>query len=332
MTTEEGTGAAVDPANPPAGGNDNVQPATQSSEPGTQVTSTTATTTQPAGDEKAANANAATESGEQPIDWAAIRTKIAGGDEKVLNRLSRYGTLEEAIKSGLEARSKLDGLRPTQALTAESTPEEIAAYRKANGVPETAEGYEISLPDGLVLGEQDKPIADAFKEIAHKHNLKPDLVNEIVGWNLKMQEQMMNDLNAADTAMSNETTARLKSNDGWGSEYEKNTNTITALLNQGPPGMKEQLFGARLADGSLLGNNLDALRFLDSVARKVLPLATVTPTYGQTQLETARAELASLQKEMGDHNGPYWKGAQAAGKQARALELNEMLLTAGSNK
>lgn len=276
--------------------------------------------------EKAPDTKPAEGAQPQSDDWATTRTKIAGTDEKVLKRLSRYGTLEEALKAGVEAQSKLDAVRATKPINKESTPEEVKAYREANNIPENAADYKIELPDGLVLGEEDKPVADSFMELAHKNNLRPELVNEVIGWNLKLREEMMQQVTEADNALMAETVTTLKSPDGWGSEYQTNINRINALLDASGDGVKDLLWNARLGDGTLLGNNAKALQFLDGLARQTLPLATITPAYGKSQVETAQAELAALQKEMGDSNSGYWKGPMAAHKQSRALELNEIML------
>ena len=60
-----------------------------------------------------------------------------------------------------------------------STPEEIAAYRKAVGVPDAPEGYQLKpeqLPEGL---SWDDELAKGFAEIAHKHNIPPAAMKEL---------------------------------------------------------------------------------------------------------------------------------------------------------
>lgn len=60
-----------------------------------------------------------------------------------------------------------------------STPEEVAAFRKALGVPESAEGYQLKpeqLPEGL---SWDDELAKGFAEIAHKHHIPPAAMKEL---------------------------------------------------------------------------------------------------------------------------------------------------------
>ena len=54
-----------------------------------------------------------------------------------------------------------------------SSPEEVAAFRKAMGVPEALEEYKFApdqLPDGMTWSDE---FAKPFAEVAHKHNIPP---------------------------------------------------------------------------------------------------------------------------------------------------------------
>ena len=66
-----------------------------------------------------------------------------------------------------------------------STPEEIAAYRKAIGVPESPEGYKLKpeqLPDGVVWDEN---VAKRAAELAHKHNIPAAAMNELMKFDME---------------------------------------------------------------------------------------------------------------------------------------------------
>lgn len=262
----------------------------------------------------------ATPEAKGPEDWAAARTRIANGDEKVLQRLNRYSTQDEFIKAGLEAQNKIGAIKTRAPLTKDSTPEEVSAYRKANDIPEAPADYKIAMPDGLVLGEQDKVVAGKFQEIAHKHNLPTAAVNEIIAGQMKIQNEMIAEQQAADNLGLQEAQAALGSPEVWGSEVKLNLNLINGMLDSAPAGVKDQLLGARLADGSLLGNNVDTLKWLSTMARELNPYATVTPG-GNGNSQTIDTEMAELQKLMGDRKSDYWVGPLAAAKQERFRAL-----------
>jgi hypothetical protein len=71
-----------------------------------------------------------------------------------------------------------------------STPEEVAAYRKALGIPESADKYDIKpekLPEGATW---DDATAKRVAEVAHKHNIPPSAVKELVALDLERAQQM----------------------------------------------------------------------------------------------------------------------------------------------
>lgn len=260
----------------------------------------------------------------QGDDWAAMRTRIANGDDKLLNILSRYSTVEDAIRGGVEAKRKLGERAAPKVPDANSSPEEIKQYREQLGIPENAKDYKVELPDDMVLGEMDKPVADAFLEVAHKHNLPPGAVNDIIAHQLKFQEQMQQEQEEADAASRVKAEETLMSKEVWGSETKLNINMIRNMFSGAPDGVGENLMGARLADGTLLGNNVNVLRWLSNTARELNPYATVTPSAGQTNAEAVADRLASLEKLMGDHNSEYWKGPKADAMQEEYRKLYEI--------
>lgn len=65
-----------------------------------------------------------------------------------------------------------------------STPEEVSAYRKAIGVPESPEGYKLKpekLPDGVTW---DDNVAKRAAELAHKHNIPASAMTELMQFDL----------------------------------------------------------------------------------------------------------------------------------------------------
>lgn len=281
-------------------------------------------------DQPAANDSTAEQSKDstpegQGNDWAAIRTRIAAGDEKILNRLSRYSTLDDFIKAGIEAQNKIGGAKAAKVPGPDATPEELAAYRKENGIPDSPKDYKIELPDDIVLGEADKPIADAFLEVAHKHNLPPAVANDIIAHQLKLQEEFVQEQEQADAKDRAVAEDTLGSNDMWGSESRANVNLIKNMLASAPEGVAENLMNARLADGKLLGNDINTLRWLCNTARTLEPYATVTPAAGKTAGETVAGRIAEIEAEMAKgYDGPYHKGPQAASMQAEYRNLLEL--------
>ena len=256
-----------------------------------------------------------------PLDWAAIRTKVAGSDEKVLKQLSRYGTLEEAIKAGINAQTKLAQSRSTAKPGPDSTPEELAAYRAANGIPESPDKYEVALPNGIVVGEDDKPFLDAFLSTAHGLNLTPEQVNSLAATQLELKEKEVQARAMRDLESKEKAAEALRDPDVWGSEVKLNVSLITGLMDTAPQGVKDQLLGARLADGTPLGNHVDTLKWLASLAREVNPMATVVPGSGSNAQQAMEGELDNIKKLMANPKSDYWKGPKAEKLQQRFRDL-----------
>jgi len=261
-----------------------------------------------------------------PTGWEADRIRIAGGDEKLLKRLERYGTSDEMIKAGIEAQTKIgQGLKAKGEPGKDATEGEVIDWRKANNVPEAADKYELKLDEGLVVGDADKPLVDGFLELAHSLNLSNEKTSAIVNAQLKMNEQFLDQRAQNDTKAANEARAELQNDTVWGNETKRNLNMVNAFLDTAPEGIKDMLWSARTTDGTPIGSKVDFLVWINSVARQQNPLGTVVPASGMTQLDTVDGEIAGIMKEMAKGSkGPYYKGDGAQKMQDRLLELNTM--------
>lgn len=253
-------------------------------------------------------------------DW---RQNYAGEDEKMAKRLERYASPKAALDALVAAQNKISSGELKTALQPDATDEETAQWRTENGIPENVDGYEINLPNGIVVGEEDKPIVDSFLESALASNLHPDQVNSALAWYYDNQEQQALELENADNELKQKSEDALRVE--WGQDYRRNIQLANNLLDGAPEGVKDQIMGARLADGTPLGNNPDALNWLVDLSRKVNPVATVVPGSGTNAVQAIETELANLKGMMGDRSSEYWKGDNSAKNQARYRELVEVM-------
>lgn len=254
-----------------------------------------------------------------PKDWAARRAEYANGDEKLLKRLSRYSSERDAIEALISAQNKIASGALKNALPRDATPEQLAEWRAENGIPEKPEEYDVTLPNGMVIGEADKPVVDRFLKTAHENNMTPAQVKANLAWYYADQERAVTEMHQNDEAIASKAEEILRGE--WGSEYKLNLNLVQAMLDNAPSGLKEQLLGARLADGTPFGSNPENLRWLANLAREINPTATVVPGSGANALQAIESELASMNKMMGDRTSAYWKGPDAEKMQARYREL-----------
>ncbi|NBW07962.1 MAG: hypothetical protein EBR82_08040 [Caulobacteraceae bacterium] len=111
-----------------------------------------------------------------PPDW---RKQIAGDnadDLKALERFPDEGALYKAFRDTQTAlresgRIKIPGEN--------ATPEEVAAYRKAMGVPDGPDGYKVSVkpPEGYEPTDADKTFLDTATKKLHEAGAPPQFVD-----------------------------------------------------------------------------------------------------------------------------------------------------------
>lgn len=123
------------------------------------------------------------------------------------------------------ARAKTDGMVRVPGEGAK--PEEIAAFRKALGVPDTAEGYGALRPETIPEGVWDADAEKALQSVAHKHNLTPAALKDIVGLyagqidgQMKMGEAQAKEFVAGETS---------KLRGEWGDSFEPNVRNVVRL-------------------------------------------------------------------------------------------------------
>jgi hypothetical protein len=93
----------------------------------------------------------------------------------------------ESMAKGFNGLEQLLGKKANAIVppTEKSSPEEVAAYRKAIGVPESPEGYQLKpeqLPEGVTWDEN---VAKRAAELAHKHNVPAAAMQEFMKFDME---------------------------------------------------------------------------------------------------------------------------------------------------
>lgn len=122
-----------------------------------------------------------------PLKDKLSQAKFEKRHEQLLKQLSRAKSADDAIISGIMAQEKLRGGEHRK-LADEATPEEAAAWRKENDIPEAPEKYDIPAIPGHSWKEDDAPVLDAFKATAHAANLSQTQLNELTKWWVGQQQ------------------------------------------------------------------------------------------------------------------------------------------------
>lgn len=228
-----------------------------------------------------------------PDDW---RDQIAGGDAKLGGLLKRYSDPGAVAKALGALRTRLDSGEFKKGLPADANEAEIAEYRKDNGIPDKAEGYE--LPKGVEVTDLDQPIIDAYRADALKNNLTPAEVQRNIAFFYKAREDMAAQTFEADRQKQEEGRDALTA--AWGPEFRSNINGMKSFIEaQTSPEFYAQLMAGRLGNGNIIGNDAGALQFFVSLMKEVNPTATLIPSGDASSkgLADRIGELEAMQRD-----------------------------------
>ena len=132
--------------------------------------------------------------------------------------LGKYKTVTDLAKA-LHNANGLIG-KKTLVPNEKSTPEEISAYRKALGIPETLAEYNIKpdeIPDGLGWNDEN---AKRFAELGHKHNIPPAAMKAIVA---EYAAQRLTEMQVMAQEIDTRKTAGVEDlKKTWGENFDKN--------------------------------------------------------------------------------------------------------------
>jgi len=226
------------------------------------------------------------------------------------------GLLKQHLDTKRMVGKKMEGLVkvPGEGATAE----EIAAFHKATGVPDKAEGYEFErpkeLPEGMFYNEE---METHFKGIFKELGTPPAMAKGLLDAYNKAQIAAFQQQQDAETAQLEKDIAQLNSEPEFrGEEAAKSNTAILAALNVfGDEELKKLLADQKIADADKIndGKRWAAAGF-DPVQRRIwlnigkkmkLDTLPTTPGGGAAADDTARARAAGRYP-----NSPQLTGAK----------------------
>lgn len=261
-----------------------------------------------------------------PDDW---RKQFAGDDDKALKQLDRYQTPADIFKSLRAAQQKISSGEYKKAdLPKDATEEQVAEWRKEQGIPEKAEGYLENLPDGLVIGDDDKVLVEGFIGDMHAENAPPGIVHKAIDWYYRNQEQALASQQEADTAFKASAEDELRSD--WGNEYRANLSSAMSLLDTMPTledgtAVKDLFMKGRLADGTPIGNHPGVLRWLVNMASESGHSGFIAPSDGASRAESVDSEISSIEKTMREKPREYYGDEKMQARYRTLLTAREKL-------
>lgn len=262
-----------------------------------------------AADAAAASRAGAAAPADYPADW---RERVAGDDKAYLNTLKRYGSVPDALKAlrELQLRVSAGELRaPVKPPAADATPEQVAAWRKDQGLPDKAADYvtNLKLANGVVPGEADKPLLDAVAEMAHKGNYPQQTVNDFVGLYYSLQDQLAGQREETDADFK---VASLESAmAAEGADFRRNSAGLESFWREQPKGISDLVLGARTPDGHVLGEMPEVRSWVVGLMRDLNPAATILPpgTDGSAaSVQTRMQQIEAMMYVDGKPNPAYF--------------------------
>jgi hypothetical protein len=264
-----------------------------------------------------------------PDDW---RQRLAGEDKKALKTLERMTDPGQVFKAYSELREKVSSGEYKRVPPKDATPEDLAAWRKEAGLPEKPEDYDVALPDGIVMGEADKPIFDSFKPVAHAANMTTEQMNAAADWYFKMQQQLADEQDDFD--LNFRKTAEDSLREEWGNDYRRNVNAISGAFSSAPEGLKERFLKSRIPvmdeKGNVtgmapLGNDPDVVKWLASMALEINPASTIAPGSPSASMTSIKDEIAAIEKRMSEDRAGYFKDEAMQNRYRQLLEAQDKL-------
>lgn len=260
-----------------------------------------------------------------PEDW---RSLAASGDEKTAKLLERYTTPAEVAKALREVNVRISKGELKAPLKKDASPEEVKAWREEQGIPETPDKYDLTLPDGMVIGDNDKPYVDAYVAALHAENASPATVKAGLAAYMQARQQQVAKLAENDAAHQGEVESSLVEEWGHG-DYKRNVASIKAMLGQADSAVAEVMLSARGPDGRAIANNPAVLKWLAGHARELGYVGGTIPPAGSTNAETIDSEIKRIEATRfnpdGSRNPAYWKDEKVQGRYRELLQARDRL-------
>lgn len=272
-----------------------------------------------------------------PDNWRQIMAGTVGVDpskysdaqRKEMAVLERMDSPNAVFKSYRALETKVGSIQPKVAFPDKGTPEEQSAWRKQEGIPDSADKYDLTMPNGLVIGEGDKPIVNGMLAKFHANNIPQALATQLISDYFEQEKTFLREREATTASTLREWDEGMRKE--WGGDYQPNVNSIKSLLDTFAPETQELLYGAIGHDGVPIINNPNILRDLAVLSRTVNPVSTVVPNGGGDRMGSVDDELGKINGMMADRNSEYWKGPkdEKTGKtklEQRFLDLTQWKL------
>lgn len=260
----------------------------------------------------AGGASGGDQGGGAAADW---RAGIKDPDLK--KQAERFTTVDDVIKGNLELRQRLSSaiIKPGK----DAKPEEIAAYRKAMEIPETAEGYEFTRPEHI---DEETFGSDAMKaalsgvsKVLHDANVSKSQAQAIWNWYNQTEAAATQAQIEADKQFATQTEAALKQE--WGADTDKNKEYAKRGFEKLATDAGLDIAALKkieTKDGRFLLDRPEFSKLFAKIGRE-MGEGTLGPVVSDGEAQSIQSEIDKLQSEK--------REALAKGNHTKAQELDD---------
>ena len=255
--------------------------------------------------EPAAGAAAAGGGGAQ--DWRASLPEDIRGDASIKD----FKDIGSLTKSFIEAQKLVGG--SARVPKADAPDEEWAKFYQRVGRPESAEKYELKMPQMPEGQKVDEKLVTNFKTWAHEAGLHPRQAQRLLDRYTAAQAQMVTEYNES---MTN-GVAELKKE--WGANFDKNTALAVKAVNElGDDDLKA------LLDSTGLGNHPVLIKFFaglgEQIGEDTIVVGDAPAVTDQDSRDALQLKIDSIRR---DKTHPFNnRNASHAAREAAIREVN----------
>ena len=224
----------------------------------------------------------------------------------------RFTSKADAVRAIIDFRKRESQVRVPGK---NATPEEIATYHKAIGIPEKPEDYEFpDLPEGLELTEEVKASRAEWGKRFQALGIPKEAAKEL---SKLANEEALRELKAvkeADEAFVKQQEAALR-NEWKGEEYERNktlaNRAFSELANR--TGLKlDELTKIETKDGRFLMDRAEIVKMFAAIGREMSE-GSLGPTLTESEKDTVEEQIRNVRAQVSE--------AQSVGDSKRANKL-----------
>jgi hypothetical protein len=203
----------------------------------------------------------------------------------------RFNSPTDAVKSIADLRKRESIPRVPGK---DATEEEVSAYRKAIGVPDTPDEYKFEMPEGVEATDRDKAIQSMFAKAFHENGITGQAATNLQKALNEFAVQEMESTINADKNYVKQTEDALRQE--WGDDYERNVSLGTRAA--------KEMFGAdfeaakhiEMKDGRFLLDHPVLIKAIAGIGAEMNE-GRIGPSMSESQRDTLQGRIDDLQSQ-----------------------------------